>query len=72
MLRALDETVITGVPTTAGYHKLILNHEAFRRGDVDTGFIVKYANDLQTPPPAPKIRNYLSEQLKARKKSSKV
>lgn len=24
MLRALDETVITGVPTTQSYHKLIL------------------------------------------------
>lgn len=24
MIRALDETVITGVPTTAGFHKLIL------------------------------------------------
>jgi acetyl-CoA carboxylase biotin carboxylase subunit len=43
MLRALDEMVITGVPTTAGYHKLILNHESFRAGDVDTGFIVKHA-----------------------------
>ncbi len=42
MLRALDETVITGVPTTAGYHKLILDHPSFRAGDVDTGFIVKH------------------------------
>ncbi len=43
MLRALDEMVITGVPTTAGYHKLILNHPEFRAANVDTGFIVKHA-----------------------------
>lgn len=30
MIRALDEMVITGVPTTSGYHKLILQHEAFK------------------------------------------
>jgi len=72
MLRALDETVITGVPTTAGFHKLILNHEEFRAGNVDTGFIVKHAADLQTPPPPPKVRTYMSDALKARKNKSKV
>jgi hypothetical protein len=30
MLRALDETVIVGVPTTGPFHKLILQHEAFK------------------------------------------
>lgn len=55
MLRALDETVITGVPTTGPFHKLILNHPAFRSGDVDTGFIPKYQADLTTPPPTSKV-----------------
>lgn len=32
MVRALDETVITGVPTTAGYHKLILQVRRRKRG----------------------------------------
>lgn len=44
-----------------------LQHEAFRRGDVDTGFIAKYGVDLTTPPPIPKVGQYLAQQLKARK-----
>lgn len=50
MKRALDETVIAGVPTTIPYHKLILDTPDFRSGDVDTGFIQKHAEDLSTPP----------------------
>jgi acetyl-CoA carboxylase biotin carboxylase subunit len=55
MLRALDETVITGVPTTGPFHKLILNNEAFRAGDVDTGFIPKHIDSLNTPPPTSRV-----------------
>lgn len=54
MLRALDETVITGVPTTGPFHKLILKNESFVAGDVDTGFIPKHIDTLQEPPPTPK------------------
>jgi biotin carboxylase len=72
MLRALDETVITGVPTTGPFHKLILNHPAFRAGDVDTGFIPKYQAELATPPPTPKVRKFLSDKLKANKAKVKV
>lgn len=50
MKRALDETVIAGVPTTIPYHKLILDNPDFRSGDVDTGFIPKHADQLSTPP----------------------
>jgi acetyl-CoA carboxylase biotin carboxylase subunit len=56
MLRALDEIVITGVPTTGPFHKLLLNHHAFRAGIVDTGFIPKYIDELKTPPPTSKVR----------------
>lgn len=38
-----------GVPTTLPYHNLIMNHPKFKEGDVDTGFIVKYADDLREP-----------------------
>lgn len=58
MLRALDETVITGVPTTGPFHKLLLNHHAFKAGDVDTGFIPKYIDELKTPPPTSKVRHW--------------
>lgn len=66
MLRALDETVITGVPTTAPFHKLILNHHAFKAGDVDTGFIPKYQEELSTPPATPRVKTFLSNNLKAK------
>jgi acetyl-CoA carboxylase biotin carboxylase subunit len=56
VLLALDETVITGVPTTGPFHKLILNHHAFKEGKVDTGFIPKYIDELKTPPPTSKVR----------------
>jgi acetyl/propionyl-CoA carboxylase alpha subunit len=56
MLRALDETVIAGVPTTGPFHKLLLNHHAFKAGNVDTGFIPKYIDELKTPPPTSKVR----------------
>jgi acetyl/propionyl-CoA carboxylase alpha subunit len=39
--------VVSGVPTTAPFHILILENEFFKKGDVDTGFIVKHADDLK-------------------------
>jgi acetyl-CoA carboxylase biotin carboxylase subunit len=42
MIRALDETVITGVRTNAGLHRWILRHEAFRSGRYDTGFLERH------------------------------
>ncbi|GLT62131.1 hypothetical protein SLA2020_347900 [Shorea laevis] len=49
MKRALDDTVITGVPTTIEYHKLILDVEDFKNGKVDTSFIPKHEQELQAP-----------------------
>lgn len=49
MKRALDDTVITGVPTTIDYHKLILDVEDFRNGKVDTAFIPKHEDELAAP-----------------------
>jgi acetyl-CoA carboxylase biotin carboxylase subunit len=39
MKRALEELVVEGVATTAGFHSKVLDDEAFRRGAYDTGFV---------------------------------
>ena len=41
MLRALNDYIITGVKTTVGFHKKILNNKEFISGNFDTGFIEK-------------------------------
>lgn len=56
MKRALNELVISGVPTTTIYHTLILEIEDFINGDVDTGFIPKHQADLSEPPPPREVR----------------
>ena len=42
MLRAIDDYQITGLETTLGFCKFVLQHEAFRSGNFDTKFIEKY------------------------------
>ncbi|KAJ7299811.1 hypothetical protein O6H91_Y147900 [Diphasiastrum complanatum] len=49
MHRALNDTIITGIPTTIDYHKLILDVEDFKNGKVDTAFIPKHEVDLVAP-----------------------
>ena len=39
MLRALNDYVITGVKTTVGFHKKILNNYNFISGEFNTSFI---------------------------------
>jgi len=41
MLRALNDYVITGIKTTIGFHKKILQNENFISGDFNTSFIEK-------------------------------
>lgn len=41
-IRAIDEYEITGLETTLGFCKFVMNHEAFRSGDFDTKFVEKY------------------------------
>lgn len=67
MKRALNDTVISGVPTTMDYHKLILDVKEFREGIIDTGFIVKHEQELSTPPqPKYKISLGSKGKVKAR------
>ena len=42
MIRAIDEYDITGIETTLGFGKFVMQHEAFRTGNFDTHFVGKY------------------------------
>lgn len=42
MIRAIDEYEITGIKTTLGFGKFVMQHEAFRSGDFNTHFVSKY------------------------------
>jgi acetyl-CoA carboxylase biotin carboxylase subunit len=48
MERALNELVLAGVPTNAGFHRRLLADDAFRRGDIDIQFLERRP-DLVTP-----------------------
>ncbi len=41
-IRAIDEYEITGLETTLGFCRFVMNHEAFRSGNFDTRFVEKY------------------------------
>jgi acetyl-CoA carboxylase biotin carboxylase subunit len=49
MIRALDELVIDGVPTTAGFQKRILESETFRSGDFNTAFVAELLSPARQP-----------------------
>ena len=42
MIRAIDEYEISGVQTTLPFGRFVMEHEAFRSGQFDTGFVNKY------------------------------
>src|SRR5476651_139452 len=42
MIRAIDEYQITGITTTLGFGKFVMQHEAFTSGQFDTHFVKKY------------------------------
>ncbi len=44
MVRAIDEYDITGIQTTLGFGKFVMQHEAFTSGKFDTHFVSKYFN----------------------------
>lgn len=52
MIRAIDEYQISGVQTTLPFGRFVMEHDAFRSGQFDTGFVGKYfAPDKLTPEP---------------------
>ena len=42
MIRAIDEYQITGIETTLGFGKFVMQHEAFISGNFDTHFVKNY------------------------------
>jgi len=42
MIRAIDEYKITGITTTLGFGKFVMQHKAFTSGNFDTHFVGKY------------------------------
>lgn len=42
MIRAIDEFEITGIQTTLGFCRFVMNHESFRSGSFDTRFVEQY------------------------------
>ena len=42
MIRAIDDYQITGIETTLGFCKFVLQHEAFVSGNFDTKFVENY------------------------------
>src|SRR6201992_1869767 len=42
MIRAIEEYQITGIETTLGFGRFVMEHEAFTSGNFDTHFVKKY------------------------------
>jgi acetyl-CoA carboxylase biotin carboxylase subunit len=47
MARALDEYRIDGLKTSISFHKKVMDHPAFRAGDLHTGFLEEYPELVQ-------------------------
>jgi len=56
MLRALSEYVIRGIKTNIPFHRRVLHHPAFRRGEYDTSFIDRYKAELTGATETPDAR----------------
>ena len=52
MDRALAEYDVAGVPTTIPFCRFVMQHEAFRSGRFDTGFVDRYLTPDALDPPA--------------------
>ncbi len=53
LVRALDETVVAGVKTNRAFLARLIDTQAFRDGDVHTGFIEDHAADIAQPDEIP-------------------
>jgi acetyl/propionyl-CoA carboxylase alpha subunit len=51
MRRALGEYHVGGIKTNLAFHRRVMRHPAFLRGEYDTGFIERHKADLLQPAP---------------------
>ncbi len=51
MRRALGEYHVGGIKTNLAFHRRVMRHPAFLRGDYDTGFIERHRAELAQPAP---------------------
>ena len=57
--KALSDTMVLGVTTNVDYLMRILSHPAYGAGQIHTGFIPRYGDDLNPPPLSTEQRNLL-------------
>jgi acetyl-CoA carboxylase biotin carboxylase subunit len=65
MIRAIDEYQISGVQTTLPFGRFVMEHEAFRSGQFDTGFVSKYFTPEKLATPANTTESALAAVLAA-------
>lgn len=65
MIRAIQEYEITGLETTLGFCRFVMEHEAFRSGDFDTRFVENYFKPLELQNEAPADEEMLAAVLAA-------
>lgn len=66
MRRALDDIILSGVPSTIDFHKLIMDNPDFKEGtNVNTSFLATHEGELRVPPPARRIRTGGKPKVKA-------
>jgi acetyl-CoA carboxylase, biotin carboxylase subunit len=51
MRRALGEYHVGGIRTNLGFHRQVMRHAAFGKGEYDTGFIERHKAELVPPEP---------------------
>ncbi|MFS2186328.1 acetyl-CoA carboxylase biotin carboxylase subunit [Mucilaginibacter sp. Mucisp84] len=73
MIRAIDEYQITGITTTLGFGRFVMQHEAFTSGNFDTHFVKKYFSPevlLESREDEAIVAAMVMEQLLSKKKVS--
>src|SRR5258706_15799538 len=59
-VRAIDEYEITGVETTLGFCRFVMQHQAFRSGQFDTRFVENYFTPESLKPESDKVEEIIA------------